>query len=266
MPRKKVTGTCRICGVEGNLSFEHVPPRQAFNNKPVLMAKFEDVLEKGTKPVTEGRLQQKGVGGHTLCERCNNNTGSWYGTSFVDWTYQALLLQQRSGGNSSFLHPYHIFPLRVIKQVITMFFSVNSHELSKRHPDLVQFILDKERRYINPSIKFYAYLMEGTAIRMVGLSVKSHFNNYGKRDLVHLSEIAYPPCGYVMTIDSPKPDIRLFEISHFAHYKYNEWINDWFRLPVLPVHMSIIPGDYRTEGQIEEDYLRNVTEEEKPNI
>ena len=29
--RKKESGKCRICGKEGKLSFEHVPPEAAFN-------------------------------------------------------------------------------------------------------------------------------------------------------------------------------------------------------------------------------------------
>src|SRR5207302_1777288 len=30
-----------------------------------------------------GTIEQRGAGGFTLCERCNNNTGSWYGRELI---------------------------------------------------------------------------------------------------------------------------------------------------------------------------------------
>ena len=65
-----------------------------------------------------------------------------------------------------------------------------------------------------------------------------------------MSEINYPPFGYLMTIDSESPDKRLFEITHFANYNYNEFKVMTLKLPVLPTHLGY-PGDYRTEKEID---------------
>lgn len=64
-------GSCRLCGVEGRLSFEHVPPRAAFNDRPILLYKFDEILNLGPDktPSTGGTIQQKGAGAYTLCER-----------------------------------------------------------------------------------------------------------------------------------------------------------------------------------------------------
>jgi hypothetical protein len=35
MSRRPVIGTCHICGDHGKLSFEHVPPKEAFNKRVV---------------------------------------------------------------------------------------------------------------------------------------------------------------------------------------------------------------------------------------
>jgi len=88
MPKK--FGKCHLCGKVGELSFEHVPPRKAFNEKPVVKAKFDEVLGLGPDAQIKGPVQQRGMGDYTLCLKCNNDTGSWYGRSFVDWCYQGL--------------------------------------------------------------------------------------------------------------------------------------------------------------------------------
>jgi 5-methylcytosine-specific restriction endonuclease McrA len=101
--KRKFYGTCHICGIKGKLTFEHVPPKAAFNDKPILLTTLEDAIAKGLEPITKGETQQRGAGGHTLCGNCNNNTGGWYGNYFVEWTYQNLLLYKRSSGNMSLL-------------------------------------------------------------------------------------------------------------------------------------------------------------------
>jgi hypothetical protein len=70
----------------------------------------------------KGKKLQRGLGDFTLCEKCNNDTGSWYGASYVNWALQGMVLNQKSKGSGSLYFPFYIYPLRVIKQLITMFF------------------------------------------------------------------------------------------------------------------------------------------------
>jgi len=41
--------------------------------------KFEDTIELGPDGVAKGPIQQRGMGSYTLCNKCNNDTGHWYG-------------------------------------------------------------------------------------------------------------------------------------------------------------------------------------------
>src|SRR4051812_42386815 len=77
--KKPQIGACRIWGKVGVLSFEHVPPRSAFNRNRVELFSVEQWLSRENgKPTSRGRILQRGTGGFTLCESCNNLTGRLY--------------------------------------------------------------------------------------------------------------------------------------------------------------------------------------------
>jgi hypothetical protein len=74
-------GQCRVCRRNvASLTFEHVPPRRAFNNEAARVYGWEDWLQRDEDGMlTGGRIAQRGSGDHTLCAECNSNTGAWYG-------------------------------------------------------------------------------------------------------------------------------------------------------------------------------------------
>ena len=61
-------GICHICCNYKKLSYEHIPPRKAFND---IRVKYK------------GKTLQRGLGGYTLCEDCNNKMGAYYLNEFV---------------------------------------------------------------------------------------------------------------------------------------------------------------------------------------
>jgi hypothetical protein len=248
MARKRPEGKCRICGQYGPLSFEHIPPKAAFNDRPVVVAKFEDAIGLGPDEEVKGPIQQRGMGGYTLCERCNNNTGSWYGKRFVDWCYQGMDILIRSNGKPSLIYLNHLFPLAIIKQVVTMFFSVNGDGFRAANQELVRFVLNKERKYLSPKYRLFVYYSTTGRARRVGIAGVLSLGS-GRNRISVVSEITYSPFGYVMTFNSEPPDERLFEITHFARYDYNEFVVMPLRLPVLPTHLAF-PGDYRDRDEI----------------
>jgi ribosomal protein S27E len=239
------TGICHICGQHGPLSFEHVPPRAAFNDRAVAYVKLDDSVTFGPD-APHGRIQQKGMGSYTLCERCNNLTGKWYAASFAKWCHDGMALLASTGGKASLVHLNHVLPLRIIKQIVVMFFSINGPGFQAHHPELVRFVLNREARFLPPKYHFYVYFnWEGT-MRMIAGTGLYHLPT---RRMSIMWEISCPPYGYVMTIDSPPPDDRLVDIRYFSNYGYNDFRTLPLKLPVLPTHL-VIPGDYRTKEQI----------------
>ena len=250
MSKKGILGECRICGTHTNLTFEHVPPKRAFNNRPVVCQKLMDIIgtEQEDDP-TKGEINQKGVGAHTLCAKCNNDTGSWYGPAFVEWAYQGLSLIRMSKGTSLLYLNFNIFPLRVIKQICCMFCSV--HQSGWADQEMRDFLLNRERRHIPKDWRVFVYFNTSPHIRQTGIVVRG-----SSQGLDCFSEISFPPFGYVLTKDSKPPDKRHQEITFFGKHSYNDWKHIPLKLPLLPV-ASWVPGDYRTKDELANDVARN---------
>jgi hypothetical protein len=45
------------------------------------------------------------------------------------------------------------------------------------------------------------------------------------------------------------PDPRLFDISAFSRFSYQDYLSIPMRLPVLPIY-TFYPGDYRSQDQL----------------
>ena len=86
--------------------------------------------------------------------------------------------------------------------------------------------------------------------------------SFNKSKGINYSEIAFPPLGYVMTVDS-KPDVPLTEITHFANYQYNQISNIWLTLCNYPVD-SPDPLDFKSESELHEIMYKNAVKSLNP--
>lgn len=258
--RKNKTGKCHLCGEVKKLTYEHVPPKAAFNKDKKFMYLMEDVLKSENLPWDfsniKSKQKQRGIGYYTLCGRCNNNTGSWYASAFVDFIrkgYERIYKKQPITNNQIKITLQKIYPLRILKEIIVMFFSINNKNLSTIHQDLRSFVLKKEKRGINNSeYGFYIYLLKGKIARHIGLA---GLLSLDKRQTRILSELTAPPFGLVFEIE-PNDKSRFCDITYFGHFNYEEKRNISLNLPVLEVNSPFL-NDYRTKQKIFKDYIKN---------
>ena len=274
MAREPVFDKCHICRKHTKLSFEHVPPRSAFNDCPAVYKEVFELINKDPSRYFEqkGDISQRGVGAYTLCEKCNNDTGSWYGDAFADWAHQGMEILTYTQGSPSLYYTFRIYPLQVIKQIVCMFFSINDIRFAYNHPGLVKFVLNKHERCLNPDFRIYAFFNSSEHSRYAGnvgrlkmnpdemnpntFEDMTRFANTALAKSRLLSEIACRPLGYVMCFDPAPPDARLVDISFFARYSYSELRPLPLKLPALPTE-TYFPADYRGLEQVRRDAERN---------
>jgi hypothetical protein len=197
----------------------------AFNNKRLVLVGFNDAFSVGPYDKLKGPIEQRGAGAYTLCPPCNNNTGSWYADHFADWCVQGAGVLIKTDFDPRVFTLHYVFPLRILKQILTMFFSVNGQVFAKANPDLVEFVLNRNKVYLPPKYRFCVYFNRGSVtdrFRYLGLTGKY---NIETREITLLSEISFPPFGYVFTIDSQIPDrpsCRCSGITGAPHGSFTE--------------------------------------------
>jgi hypothetical protein len=274
--RKKVFGKCHICGQEGKLSYEHVPPEKAFNNYRTKIYKGIQLIEKDDISMPwdfrslKGDVLQRGIGNYTLCINCNNNTGAWYGSSYIDFVFQSfkILKNSKRVSETEESNFFRVYPLRIIKQIISMFFSINSPEFAVVHKDLVEFVLNKTKKYLdNNKYGLYIYYLSGEIFRYAGLC---SILKIDKHLIRVVSELATMPLGFVLELN-PKPEFKtaynVCDILSFANlYDYDEKKDIRLEIPLLESNIHL-PLDYRTKEQIFKDRLiselRNLLKKKK---
>jgi hypothetical protein len=250
--KTKIEGTCHICGDYGELSDEHIPPRNAFNDGRYFEVDFKESIHFGPEYVPtkqDGRLRQGGIRFPTLCRNCNSDLGGWYGREFVDWCHKGMFILTETGGPPNGFCVVDVYPSRIIKHVATMFFSVNNNEfrLTERGADLVRILKNRDRRGLPDGFRFFTYFNREGQPRHNAISALADL--YGGTIRV-ISEITYPPFGYVMMIDSEPPDPRLYEITDWAWCDHDDKRMVCLELPVLATHLNWFSGDYRTVEEI----------------
>jgi len=88
MPKEKQIGLCRICGQEKELSYEHVPPRVAFNKNTRHVSVSMEAYAKVDNPLEyspKGKILQGGIGYYSLCRECNSFLGRMYVPAYEKW-------------------------------------------------------------------------------------------------------------------------------------------------------------------------------------
>ncbi len=255
---KSSYGKCALCGCDGKLSFEHIPPKAAFNKTPSKTVDIFTILgsERNGYPWELDGMkydnQQKGTGRYSLCQKCNELTGTWYGDSYRDFVYKAVgfLIELEKGSEKpKYVKFLEIRPLNFIKQVLSMFCSVNKD--NSNIDDLRKFVLNKELSGIDKNkYRVCMYLTKSATRRMNSFFVRAIIPSGG---IVCVSEIISCPFGFILYINPDESELfDGVDITSMADYKYDETIDIVMPVVVYDVN-NWLPLDYRTKEQIIND-------------
>lgn len=235
------TGFCALCGKNKKLSFEHVPPRSALNDKPIFIQTFDHLFDEKNRVYGKKMTSNRGFGGYTLCETCNNNTGDWYAKDFADFAQQGMrIISSLEEPVYAIKGSYQIKPLNVLKQILTMFMSADKSGHLRAQEDLVGFILNKDISGLPSRFRIFLYSTLSTFKRMHGIV----FVDLGNRNYQTWAEINFQPFGYLLAQDSDPAHKDMCDISKFGGFKYDERVKFEITTPYLNV-MSPIIGVYQ---------------------
>jgi len=258
-----VRGKCRICGSYDQLTYEHVPPRSALNSSRQHLYSGDSIInliESDRLPWEFSGLKweqkQRGIGFKTLCARCNNDTGAWYADAFSDFVLQAFreIARRRLTHKSvERISLYEIYPLRIIKQIVAMFCSINDANMLETYPELRAFLLNKERKGLAADdFRISLYLTIGEIGKYIGRAVIMKRKEDGEIQNLAVSELSFPPFGSVLQFEpySDNDIPGLYCINFFANnFNYDEAVSINLELPVLECNTQY-PCDFRTKEQI----------------
>lgn len=263
-------GRCRVCGREGPLTFEHLPPSSAGNEPNVRLLGLEDWLrrEEHGESWRRGKIQQRGSGAYSLCKTCNDRGGVHYVPELARWVHAI------GGGLAGSSPPLEqidaqledrwvtgemrgVKPARFLKQVVTMLLALSPGSFPPVHPALMEYARDPQRVGLPERYQFYLAAYCGPTARYCGGAARLRFDQ--ERSITDfVLELAFPPFSYVLAIDSDPadPPVRTCNISNFAQLSVSDVVDVDMQLQVGFGHTPF-PLDYRTKAAHDRDVAFN---------
>ena len=256
MARSKHIGRCSLCGETKPLTREHVPPRKAFNDSPVLMYKI-DKTSPEARFLPDGRTQQGGHSAPTLCASCNNNTGSWYARSYVDFVKACADRADPVYANKMVAVSARFYPLRVMKQALVMLCSSCSAGLTDNNPGLRALLLDKSYRHLPHPLRLYAYVKCDQSSRASGVAGVAQVNTETLNVVAArvVAELSWWPLGLVVSFNDMVLD-KATDVTHWLDCTYEQSRHETVSLPCRWA-VTPYPLDYRSPAQVVETIRQN---------
>lgn len=243
-------GRCWLCGQWRRLTREHIPPRSAFNNRPLLL------LEVSKRSHETGVLhwasrREEGLIARSLCGECNSWSGAKYGTHYAEFVANlADLVEKAHDGARIYLCGVRR-PLSILKQVLQCFVSANGAEFVHKNAWVRRF-LRNSRNQEWPSDTFaYLFATNSRGGRKSGVAGYIDFSQHKTRVV---SEFTFWPLGTVLSFWEPLDDRRLTPIHHWTKYDYGYSGRIDISLTVNPV-ASAYPVDFRDRSTVEKDAM-----------
>lgn len=259
LPRGPMEGRCRLCGVQGKLTKEHLPPASANNKGTVTAYDFDAWLTSdGELERVQGNSQQGGLFAHTLCASCNNKTGSWYAEEYRRWAERTMQIfaqmssplkeidkrQDVSGVEVLF---QSVDPGAFVRQCLTIMCSMSGPwDLAGRHPDVQRIILEKEAAPLPEPLSLGLGFLAGPLGRTTGPTLHLELESQKWQWMI---ELAYPPILINMVLAGSPLDYPLLDLGQYTGSIPGDRTDLEFTAPIVFTHTPY-PGDYRATGEM----------------
>lgn len=195
-----------------------------------------------------------------MCDSCNNNPGSWYGTEYSRWASAAVDLVHQLPAVVDLDKSKHVGvaeidvhgvdPGAFVRAVLAGMCTVAaSWDLTGQHQIIRDMILDKMAAPLPEPLSLHMAIYLGPMARLLGptLSVDRHTGEW-----MWMAEIAQPPLAFLLVLARGGPKPLLLDVSEFTEYEPGKTFNYEAQIDVGFGHTPL-PGDYRPAGALHGD-------------
>lgn len=200
----KHIGVCHICGKLRELTFEHIPPRKAFNWQRATLYNGHEALKKSKGEPSKYFNYQQGMGKYSLCENCNNITGSWYAQTYCYFTLDVIKFLHNNeplNHGDTVMCKFNNFPaLPIVKQVIAMFCSLLPYEENQRL-GFDKLLLSKESNIVNKDLfDLRMYLTSFEVGQLMCGPTAVFYKNEKSIETVWVADLCAYPFGFILNL------------------------------------------------------------------
>ena len=150
----------------------------------------------------------------------------------------------KSGATGIVGVPYTFYPLRVLKQVVSCFASVNGPQWCQQQPLIRQFLLNPEEHRFPVNIDIRMYMQSVGRSKLDGIS--GQMNPFTGESFVG-SEFGHPPFSFICVADRELTSFRVLNelpsLLEFLKYGYNDRVTQYLQIPRKPCNPAIL--DFR---------------------
>lgn len=262
-------GRCQLCGISGPLTFEHIPPKSAFNDQKVQLGVPE--LKQGEGIVAKpGKFQQRGAGVKALCADCNSLLGARYVpeySAFVDAVVRTMAKQRidfeelqriddldalptfaiEFRGDDSSGSGDHVYPMRIARQALSMLLVMAPPDFPDTRPALVDLVLDPAATDLPKDVRLGFCFFVADVVRSIGKAAIADLDSQVVRVF---AEVSHPPLSWVIVTNGAELPNGLVDVTEWLTMGYDEGRVDFRVEALLGFGNSFTPIEYRTEGQL----------------
>ena len=253
-------GHCRVCGVYGEMTEEHLPPRGAFNKGAGRYTDpMDDIGSDELDPPADGLVVQGGIRGHVLCAGCNNQPRAREYREWANWAYNLLSSQPEKPPQIDLVAAYPAFPTvtlkgvypgRLVRQVLSMMATVSAgSQLTTKYPVIRDLVLGGIAQSLPKPLRLEFLLYGHNTSRIAGGPQGQGWYNVAEHMFHRVLAIDFPPLAFVLTIDGPAANVG-GDITWFAEVPIDEKQEVTFEDLAIGFGHKPWPCDYRTRGQM----------------
>lgn len=243
-------GVCHVCGKQGKMSFEHIPPKSMGNiHNAKLYNAVEIIAEKKSLDLTDKngfkyKQQQRGSGFQTLCKECNSFFGANYVEAFTGCIMEFAKIPHSSlvedGAKGIHLEAHKINVLAFVKQVIANFCAVTN---PGSMVDCKRFLLEKESNAFPERLKLFMFAVPDETEGLVSTGWTKLITSKDLRNGFRVASLAYFPVGFYLldqAASSVEPNINLgCDITPMAAVPWDDKPRFSIDLPYMTISQGI---------------------------